>query len=296
MVRCTTSKGLVNLNQEKIAILVDSGSDIPLSLHEKYNIYQIPLTISFPEGDYLDGETISAQEVYDRLDKDVPKTSLPSGARILKILEKIRTDGYEKLFVVCISSGLSGTFNVLRLLCEEYEELESFVLDSKNISIGSGMLAIQAAIFLEDGMGWEELKNIMPQKISRSKVFFCIKTLEYLKRGGRIGKVAAALGSAVSLKPIITCNEEGIYDIVAKCIGRKSSLKKMLELSSAYGKKAEHPWFAIMHGDAEEEALAIYHDFWLNFPDGALMVRGQISPALVVHTGPGLLGIGIYLG
>lgn len=284
------------MNTDKIAILVDSGSDVPPALIEKYGMYQIPLKINFSDGEYLDGITISAKEVYERLNSEVPKTSLPDGESINNILDRIKADGYEKLFVVCISSGLSGTCNIVRLLCEDYEGLECFVLDSKNISIGSGMLAIQAAEYLNAGMLWEELIRVMPQKVSKSKVFFCVKTLEYLQKGGRIGKVAAVLGSAIALKPVISCNEEGVYDIVSKCIGRKASIRKIVELAEQYAKQGGQAVLALMNGNAPEEAAEVLEDLKSHIPNAILSVQGQISPALGVHTGPGLIGIGVYIG
>lgn len=284
------------MNTDKIAILVDSGSDVPPALIEKYGMYQIPLKINFSDGEYLDGITISAKEVYERLNSEVPKTSLPDGESINNILDRIKADGYEKLFVVCISSGLSGTCNIVRLLCEDYEGLECFVLDSKNISIGSGLLAIQAAEYLNAGMLWDELIRVMPQKVSKSKVFFCVKTLEYLQKGGRIGKVAAVLGSAIALKPVISCNEEGVYDIVAKCIGRKASIRKIVELAEQYAKQGGQAVLALMNGNAPEEAAEVLEDLKSHIPNAILSVQGQISPALGVHTGPGLIGIGVYIG
>ena len=132
------------MNHEKVAILVDSGSDVPAELLERYHIFMIPLKILFHEAEYLDGLTIDAGEVYRRLPTEVPKTSLPDGGLITSVLDRIYQEGYRKVLAICISGHLSGTCNLLRLLCDEYEGLECCVLDSKNISIGSGILAIAA--------------------------------------------------------------------------------------------------------------------------------------------------------
>ncbi len=284
------------LNQERIAILVDSGSDVPPELQERYHIFTVPLKIIFNEAEYLDGLTIDAEEVYRRLPEEIPKTSLPDGSLITSILDRIYDEGYRKLLVICISSGLSGTCNMLRLSCEEYGKLEYKVIDSKNISIGSGIIAIRCAQLLEEGMGFEELCRKAEELIPDSKVFFCLKTLEYLQKGGRIGKVAAFLGSAIALKPVISCNEEGCYYPIAKCIGRMPSIKKVLELAQRFASDCPKVMLAVMHGGAAEETQALIEEVKRKIPQGIIEVRGQISPALGVHTGPGLVGICVLRG
>ena len=133
------------MNEQKIAILVDSGSDVPPELLERYHIFMIPLKILFNEGEYLDGVTIDAAEVYRRLPTEIPKTSLPDGNQITEVLDRIYNEGYRQVLGICISSGLSGTCNMLRVVCEEYGNLECRIIDSKNISIGSGIIAVRAA-------------------------------------------------------------------------------------------------------------------------------------------------------
>ena len=107
------------MNHEKVAILVDSGSDVPAELLERYHIFMIPLKILFHEAEYLDGLTIDACEVYRRLSTEIPKTSLPDGGLITSVLDRIYQEGYRKVLAVCISGNLSGTCNLLRLLCDE---------------------------------------------------------------------------------------------------------------------------------------------------------------------------------
>lgn len=284
------------MDRQKIAILVDSGSDVPPELQERYHIFTIPLKIIFNEAEYLDGLTIDAGEVYRRLPNEIPKTSLPDGAMITAVLDRIREEGYRQVLAICISSGLSGTCNMMRVVCEEYTKLECRVIDSKNISIGSGIIAIRCAQLLEEGMDFDTLCQTAEQLIPHSKVFFCLKTLEYLQKGGRIGKVAALLGSAIALKPIISCNEEGCYYPIAKCIGRTPSIKKVLELAQKFADGCPKVMLAVMHGGAAEEAQALIEEVKKKIPQGVIEVRGQISPALGVHTGPGLVGICVLRG
>lgn len=127
-------------------------------------------------------------------------------------------------------------------------------------------------------MDFDTLCQNAEQLIPHSKVFFCLKTLEYLQKGGRIGKVAAMLGSAIALKPIISCNEEGCYYPIAKCIGRTPSIKKVLELAQKFADGCPKVMLAVMHGGAAEEAQALIEEVKKKIPQGVIEVRGQISP------------------
>lgn len=279
------------MNKDKIAILVDSCVDIPAKLIEEYNMYLVPLKVIYSDREYLDGINITAEEVYASLDKEIPRTSLPSGSTIQDIFKQIKADGYEKVLAVTISSGLSGTYNAIRVLAEQQENLEVFVVDTKNIAIASGFNAIQAGEYIKEGMDWNNLKKIVSNNISNSKVFFCVSTLEYLHKGGRIGLVASVLGSRLNLKPIISCNKDGIYYTVSKVIGRRRSLRKAMELAIDFIGNSKKYNLGVVHGAAKEEANRLKEQILAKLPNPRIFVEGQISPALGVHTGPGAIGI-----
>ncbi|MBL1230108.1 DegV family protein [Enterococcus sp. BWB1-3] len=283
------------MNKQKIAILVDSGTDVPQELIEKYGIYVIPLQIIYKDRVYTDKVDITPEEVYKRLPVEIPSTSLPDGDTITKIFEKIKADGFEKILAITISSGLSGTFNIVRLISEEFKDVETFCLDTKNIGIGSGLQVIEAAKMVEAEMPWAEMKVRLSENVEKSTVYFNVATLEYLQKGGRIGLVASILGNALKLNPIISCNEEGVYYTVAKARGRKKSLEKTLSLIKEFIGNHKKVVLAVAHGEAEEEAKTFYQKLKENFPQAEEIYFGTISPALVVHTGPGLLGIGVQI-
>lgn len=281
--------------KNKVAILVDSGTDVPQELIEKYQMYVIPLKIIYKDRVYTDKVDITPEEIYQRLPQEIPVTSLPDGETITKIFEQIKQDGYEKILAVTISSGLSGTYNIVRLIAQQQEELEAYVLDTKNIGIGAGFSAIQAAKWLEEGMEWSLLIERLNELVKQTKVFFNVATLEYLQKGGRIGLVASILGTALKLNPIISCNDEGIYYTVGKARGRKKSLDRTVSYVKERVGTAKVFNLAVAHGDAKEEATEMMARLKEEFPQAQQIYFGQISPALVVHTGPGLLGVGVQV-
>lgn len=283
------------MNKEKIALFVDSGTDVPAEIMSQYGMYMLPLQIIYKDRTYTDKVDITAEEIYQRLPQEIPSTSLPDGETINKIFDRIKADGYEQVLAVTISSGLSGTYNVVRLMGEQRNDLDIFVLDTKNIGIGAGLQAIRAAELLNEGITWQELKEQLLQEVVRNKVFFNVATLEYLQKGGRIGLVASILGNALKLNPIISCNDEGIYYTVAKSRGRKKSLDKTVELVKQYIGNHKQFRLAVAQGDALAEAKEMKTRLEQEFPQVKEIFFGQISPALVVHTGPGLLGVGVQL-
>ncbi len=280
-------------NKEKIAILTDSCCDVPKELAEQYHMYVLPLKIVYKGNEYLDGVNITPQAVYDRLKEEIPTTSLPSGDVFLQTLDRIKADGFEKVIAVTLSSGLSGTNNMLHLIAEDYEGLEIYIFDTKNIAIAAGFHAIQAARYIEQGLSFEEIQKRLIQDIPHSKVFFVVETLEYLQKGGRIGLVATLLGNVMKLKPVISCNEEGIYYTVAKVRGRRQSIRKTIDLALDYAKGHKKINLAVCHGGAFDVVQEVEEIVEEALPEHEVFIHGQISPVLGVHTGPGLIGVGV---
>ncbi len=284
-------------NTDKIAILIDSGTDVPPELVQKYHMFVAPLKIIFRDGEYADGIDLTAADLYQRLPLEIPKTSLPSAETVLQILDQIRSEGYNKVLTITISSGLSGTNNMLKLLAANIKDLDMYVYDTKNIAIGSGFSAIQAAEYIAGGMDWQTLKLVLDAQTGKSKVFFCLDTLEYLQKGGRIGMVTAMLGTALNLKPVISCNPEGVYYTMAKVRGRQQSLKKIIDLAVKFaGKSTKYNLALIGSGQLGlQDAASIRDEVLQKLPYHNLLIEGELGCCLGVHVGPGLVGVGVQI-
>lgn len=280
--------------KEKIAIITDSGTDVPKKYVDKYNMYVVPLIVNYNNKSYKDVIDIDIDTICDRLKEEIPTTSLPSIDDIMETFEKVINDGYDKAIVITISSGLSGTYNAMRIASESFEgRLETMLIDTKNIDIGAGFSAIRAGELIEQGCSFEEIKEKLDDAIKNTKVYFCVKTLEYLRKGGRIGLVASVVGTALDLKPVMSCNEDGVYYVVSKARGRKKSLKKALNEAIDYSKKYNKYNVAVVNVQAEDEAKEIENSIKKEFPNVENVFIGSISPTLAVHTGPGLIGVGV---
>jgi DegV family protein with EDD domain len=273
----------------KIALVTDSTSDLLQADIDRYDIHVLPLRIVYKNREYIDRVDITPEEVYSRMPKEVPSTSLPSMEDLHKLFKELTEQGYTQAIIICISSGLSGTYNIVSLVSRDYPSIECFIFDSKALSMATGAIVIECAQMIEAGETFEKIKEKLPSIRSNIKVYFILDTLTYLIKGGRIGKVSGVLGEILSIKPIISINDEGVYYTYARVRGRRQSLDRLFEIvKESLEKSKSKIW--IMHGDALKEAKALY-DNVLNLPNLLEIGLGSIGPVLGVHTGVGTLGV-----
>jgi len=273
----------------KIAIVTDSTSDIDPEMIQEFGIEVLPLHIVYQDREYLDRVNISPNEVYDNMDVEVPTTSLPSPAEISNLFGRLRDAHVTHILAIHISSGLSGTYETVCQVAQEYKEMVIEVMDSKSLSMGLGFSVLEAARQLRHSTDFQSVVNAAKNVSHQTRLYFVLSTLEYLKRGGRIGYVSGTLGELLNIKPIITVNPEGKYVTFAKVRGRDQSLKKLFDILTESIQVGQFN-VAIVHGGAEQEA----HTLWekaSQLPNINKLLFNQISPVMGVHTGPGLVGI-----
>ena len=144
---------------DKIAIFVDSCTDVPKDIMEKHGVFCVPLTVNYSYGQFRDGIDITAQEVYDSFEREIPKTSMPGVGAVSEIFAEIAEKGFKQVIAVTISSGLSGTNNVFHLAAKDFPELDCRIIDTKNIGIGAGLTAIRACELVEEGLSLDEIEK-----------------------------------------------------------------------------------------------------------------------------------------
>jgi DegV family protein with EDD domain len=273
----------------KIALITDSSCDLPKEIIKKYNIRVAPLRIIYKDKEYIDRVTIEPQQVYDNLVNEIPTTSMPSISDIEDAFTSIEQEGYTHVIAITLSSGLSGTFNTFKFVSENHPNLITCVFDSKSLSAGLGALVDECGKLIAEGKSFEEIVNILPSIKDRITVYYVLETLEYLKKGGRIGKVAGTIGEFLNLKPIISIDSEGKYYTYSKVRGRKQSISRLTEIAKETLSTTKAKLF-ILHGGAIEEGRKLY-DTFVGMKNVTSLHFSDISPALGVHTGPGLLSI-----
>lgn len=276
---------------ERIAFVADTACDIPQGYLERFPFYLIPLSINYPDRTFLDRVDITPEDVFARMPAEIPSTSTPTPARAVEALEKAVADGYTHILCFSISSGLSSTYDVICQAASLVEGARIEVVDTLNIGSGAGLCAMRAADLLEEGASFDEILEAGRRAVPNTHIFFIPDTLEYLYKGGRISKAVYSLGTALNIKPIFTCDAEGKYAVCGKTRGRKKALEKALDLAAKFVTPGCIYRFLSADGGSPDEKHAILEAARKRFPDARQIIDGgSLSPALVVHTGPGLLG------
>ncbi|MGI5989655.1 MAG: DegV family protein [Lachnospiraceae bacterium] len=280
------------MNASKTAVLTDSAADLPDELKEKYEIYTVRMKVIYHDRMYEDGE-IDPMYIYEHFREEIPKTSTPNMAEVMDVIDEIKAAGYENIIGIMISSGLSGTFNVVRSAFEEEETLRTFAMDTKNISIGSGIYALYAAWKLAQGASFDETVEALKKKQSEqaSLLNFYMDGLDYLAKGGRITPAVALVGKVLHLKPIIACDKEGVYYPAAKIRGQSKGVSKLVDLVIPDGLDISRYWISVMTGDGDKLAEQAIKRIYEKYPAVNIIIRKQITATMAIHTGPGLLGI-----
>ena len=277
----------------KIAILTDSGSEITPKIAEEYGIELIPLQINYSDVSY-DDYTVEPKYIYENIDREVPKTSIPSIGDIVNKLNEIKNKGFDKIICISISSKLSGMYNAFMLAKDQVKDVQVEVFDSKNISIGTGFFAIFARKLIDEGFSLESIIETMKSKIKDSVPVITLDTLKYLSLGGRIGKITGIVGNLLNLKLIISCNEDGEYYTVEKNRGTMKNINHAIDIVKKELNGIKDYYLVLLNGD-NKNAMEIAKDSMKDLIEGAkFYYEGQIVPTLSIHTGPGLFGIGYF--
>lgn len=274
---------------EKVALITDSTSDLNTEIINRYNIKILPLKIIYKHKEYIDRIDITSATVYNNLKFEVPITSMPSIKDIDDLFISLIKENYTHAIIIPISSGLSGTINNFKLVSSSHPEIDSFIFDSKSLTMGVGYLVESCGKLLASGKSFNEVTTILPKLRDNIHLYYVVDTLEYLKKGGRIGKVSGTIGDFLNIKPVLSMDKDGKYYIYDKIRGKKQSFNTLIDIVSSFLKKSKCTVY-IMHGDALEDAQKLYERI-STLTNIKSIFLGDISPAAGVHTGPGLLGI-----
>lgn len=280
---------------ESIALLTDSGTNVPQRLMKKHGIYCAYLRVNYRDAQYREILDISSAEVQDRFDEELPHTSTPSPQDVEDIVQQAIADGHDHLLCVLTSSGLTSTYMVFESILATHPEVTVELVDTKSIGAGAGINVLYAAELIQDGVSWSELVERVRNAVAHSHVYFLVDSLENLYRGGRISKAVYSLGSMLNLKPVITCSESGTYVVAEKARGRMKALKKEIDLVRRdIGNSVRYRiGFAT---SASDDRAKILEKVKAAFPSAErLDDYGDVSPALAVHTGKGLVGITVQV-
>ena len=280
--------------KEKIGIITDSTCDIPQELIDELGISVVPLRVMYKTREFRDGIDITAEEIYANMDKEVPTTSLPSMHDMEKTLSAMKEQGYTHVLMIHLSSRLSGTYQMIESAAQRINDLTVKVFDSRSVSMGLGYIVIEAARAVKANMSFDNVCKLVGSLRERLHVYFVVGTLEYLKRGGRIGKVSATIGEFLNIKPIITISTEGILMTYAKVRGHKQALDRLVRIAKGHLATAANQ-IAVCYGGAQEEGAYVIKQIG-QLANVKELITSTLSPVLGVHSGPGTVGFAVLQG
>ncbi len=282
------------MNDQRIAIITDSGTDTPADFVREHDVRVVPLLISYSDGHtYKSGVDITGAEVIERLETEIPKTSLPAPTQVQHAFEQAKADGYESAVFVSISAALSGTNQMATFIANEMQDFPILVIDTKSIGMIAGMIVMEAVRQVEAGTPFDELEGILNDLSDKSTVFFAVKELDYLRKGGRISEAVFRLGKMLNIKPILWCDEHGYYDVVKKSRGWKKAVSGELQLIKEQAAKfgSVRVGVCTSMGEKYQRELADMVRKEIGNVDELLV--SDLSPDLLVHTGPNMVGMGV---
>ena len=274
-------------------IVTDSAADMSAEEMKSLGVVEAPLYIQFPEGE-VNSADISADEFYNRLESmrpDVPTTSLPSEGIFTGIFNKL-AETSKQIMTLHISSGLSGTFNSAKKGGEQVKKAEVIPVDTMTLSGGERFQVLAAAWAAKAGWTKKKILDRLDKIRASTEVIYTLETMEYLARGGRIGRVQALAGSVLKIKPVIRVDrKDGKYSTVGKNRTIQRSLETITDhIADMYS--SIPIWATVLHGRLSESAEVLSNALneKLNIEKMEIL---RISPVLGVHTGPGIVGVAV---
>lgn len=291
---------------ERFHIFSDGSCDLPPELVKEKNVTVIPFYVSFDDAHYQkEIEEIGVREFYQRMvntPRVYPKSSMPSVQDYMDAFLPVVEQG-TPIICICITTKFSGSMqsavNAKNMVLEDYPEARITVIDATVNTVLQGLYVLEAVRLRDSGAGYEESIARLEEIKSSGRIFFTVGDMEYLKHGGRIGKVAGIAGSVLGIRPIITLKQGEIFPSgIAR--SRKKSMDKTIELIVGYleeqGEPIDHFSIAAGFGYDYEECVA-YRDMVLNVLKEKYGLQKlpiyQIGATIGVHTGPYPLGLGI---
>ena len=275
-----------------IAIVTDTDSSLPLDVADKYGIRQVPIMIHFGDEIFRSELDITDTEVFARVDREgeLPTTSAPSPGQFATAYEEALSHGADSIVCICVSSAVSGTYNAALNACSLMPDCDITVVDSQRMSMAQGFMAIAAAEAAEAGATVPEIVEVVESMRERIHLYAALSTLKYLAMSGRIGHIAAGMGTLLNIKPILTLNDKGGLDLLERVRTRKKAWNRVMELTVNAVGDSPIERLAILHVDALEDAKKFKRELEAVLPCPEDVIIAGLTAGLSVHSGAGIVG------
>jgi DegV family protein with EDD domain len=274
-----------------VKIVTDSTCDLPGEVAESHDITVVPCYINLKERSYQDGVEMSRQEFYERLPtfNPLPTTSAPGSESFSSVYHRLAAQGARAVLSIHVSSTWSSVVNVATLAAREIKEIPVAVIDSGQVSLGLGHLALAAACAAQAGRSLAEIREMVTGMMPRVWVYAALDTLEYLQRGGRVSRLMASLGGLLQIKPVLRIHNGVIEVDKMRTFGK--AVQRVVDRVRELGPLEQ---LSFVHSHAIEKLESLRRQAQVLLPIAMpcnTPLVGEISPAIGVHSGPGAVGL-----
>lgn len=273
-----------------VKIITDSLGDLPEDVTRNLGITIIPIYVLFGTESFKDGVDLTNEQFYKRLveTKTLPTTAVPALGDFINVFEKAAEEA-DELLVITISHKLSGTYETANRAADMVKQkVRVKVIDSLHVVMGEGLLVIRAAEAAKEGARLDEIVKLVKSYIPRSEIRMAFDTLEYLKRGGRIGAAQAFLGSILKVNPVLGLKDGEVYP-VARERSRSKALESLYNFAAGFTKIEA---LAVEDATTPEEADKLAERLHTAFPDVPLY-RSKVGAVIGAHVGPSVIAVSL---
>jgi len=269
-----------------IKIVTDSTCDLPPEVIKQHGITIVPLYVHVDGKDFRDGIDLSRQEFYQRLPEynPPPTTAAPSPETFRQTYERLAAEGATEILSMHISVSLSSTVNEARIAASETKQVPVTVFDSRQLSLGTGFLLIEAAKAATEGRSMKEILALLEAMIPRIFVAAALDTLEFMRRSGRVSFALAGIGQILQIKPLLKMHDG--HPTSEKVRTRAGAIRRLTQLLNKY---APVERIAFIYTSIRERVDELRNQVEALLPEGDMMVT-ELNPVLGAHVGPRVVG------
>ena len=276
----------------KLAVITDSSAFLQAETLRKEDLFVLDIPVNIDGQEYVEGVNLTAQEFYEKMASatELPKTSQPSIAKLDEILSSLKDKGYTHALGLFLSSGISGFYQNIQYMKDEFEGLTIAFPDTRITSAPLGFMAESVFKWAEQGDGFESILDKLTEQIENTSAFIMVDDLDHLVKGGRLSNGAAILGNLLSIKPILYFNDQGVIEVYEKVRTEKKATKRLVEIVKEATANGNYQ-ITVIHGNAPQKAA----DLRQLLVDGGVATNISIATfgsVIGTHLGEGSIALG----
>ena len=276
----------------KLAVITDSSAFLQAETLRKEDLFVLDIPVNIDGQEYVEGVNLTAQEFYEKMASasELPKTSQPSIAKLHEILSSLKAKGYTHALGLFLSSGISGFYQNIQYMKDEYEGLTIAFPDTRITSAPLGYMVESVLKWAEQGDGFESILDKVTEQIENTSAFIMVDDLDHLVKGGRLSNGAAILGNLLSIKPILYFNDQGVIEVYEKVRTEKKATKRLVEIVKEATANGNYQ-ITVIHGNAPQKAA----DLRQLLIDGGVATDVSIATfgsVIGTHLGEGSIALG----